>query len=92
MTCALIMQKFRHQVARPVWINASPVSDESPIPRFQVPAVASRRQDGANNLQVRDAQCGLYSGANNNACESRFSGVNTPPVPYSASTRKMNRF
>ncbi|XP_057373906.1 cell surface glycoprotein 1-like [Daphnia carinata] len=46
------------QVARPVMINSSPVSDEFPIPRFSLPGpAASRRQDGpfqasgSNNLQ-----------------------------------------
>ncbi|XP_046438019.1 calphotin-like isoform X1 [Daphnia pulex] len=46
------------QVARPVMINSSPVSDEFPIPRFALPEqTASRRQDGpfqasgSNNLQ-----------------------------------------
>ena len=49
----------RYQVARPVMINSSPVSDEFPIPRFLLPEqTASRRQDGpfqasgSNNLQV----------------------------------------
>lgn len=42
---------YSSQVARPVWINTSPVSGESPIPRFQFPVSASRRQDGPNNLQ-----------------------------------------
>ena len=48
------------QVAEPVLVNSSPVSDQYPIPRFAVPTLtASRRQDGPwpssgfnNNLQV----------------------------------------
>jgi len=46
---------LRHssQVAQPVLVNSRPVSDEFPIPRFQLPA--QRRQDGPtagnNNLQ-----------------------------------------
>lgn len=65
-----------YQVARPVLVNSSPVSDEFPIPRFLVPSIstASRRQDGPwqasgsnNNLQVRieNSNCFFFYSSRN---------------------------